>query len=114
MTNRAKNHNFGKTSLIFCWFDRERERGGEKKKSNLLSTIHEVLSVGIGRAKNQSSSSRRGLHMSMKNEGFHRRSKERDFEKSKFSGLGDVLETSFSSTTLKEVGILPTLVYFSP
>ena len=31
-----------------------------------------------------------------------------------FSGLGGVLETSFSSTILQEVGILPTLVYFPP
>ena len=29
-----------------------------------------------------------------------------------FSGLGDVLKTSFGFTTLQEVGILPTLVYF--
>ena len=50
--------------------------------------------------------------MGTKKEGFHRRSKRVDFEKSKFSGLGGVLETSFGSTTLQEVGILPTLVYF--
>ena len=34
--------------------------------------------------------------------------------KSKFLGLGGVLETSFSSTTLQEVGIFSTLVYFHP
>ena len=50
--------------------------------------------------------------MGTKNEGFHRRSKGGDFGKSKFSGLGGVLETSFGSTTLQEVDILPTLVYF--
>ena len=49
--------------------------------------------------------------MGTKKEGFHRRSKGGDFWKSKFSGLGGVLETSFDSSTLKEVGILPTLVY---
>ena len=32
--------------------------------------------------------------------------------KSKFSGLGGVLDTSYHSTTLKKVGILPTFVYF--
>ena len=34
--------------------------------------------------------------------------------KSKFSGLGGVLKTSYHSTTLKEVEILLTLVYFYP
>ena len=52
--------------------------------------------------------------METKKEGFHRKSKGGDFGKSKFSGLGGVLETSFSSTTLQDVGILPTLVYFPP
>ena len=52
--------------------------------------------------------------MSTKNEGFHQRSKGRDFGKSKFSGLGGVLKTFFGSTTLQEVGILPTFVYFHP
>ena len=50
--------------------------------------------------------------MGTKNEGFHQRSKGGDFGKSKFSGLGGVLETSFSFTMLQEVRILPTLVYF--
>ena len=50
--------------------------------------------------------------MGTKKEEFYRRSKGRDFGKSNFSGLGGVLETSFDSTMLQEVGILPTLVYF--
>ena len=52
--------------------------------------------------------------MGTKKEGFHRRSKGGDFRKSNFSGLGGVLETSFGSTMLQKVGILPTLVYFHP
>ena len=52
--------------------------------------------------------------MGTKNEGFHRRCKGGDFGKSKFSGLGGILETSFGSITLQEVEILPTLVYFHP
>ena len=52
--------------------------------------------------------------MGTKKKGFHQRSKGGDFEKSKFSGLGGVLETSFGSTTLQEVEIFPTLVYFHP
>ena len=52
--------------------------------------------------------------MCTKKERFHRRSKGVDFKKSIFSRLGGVLETSFGSTTLQEVGILHTLVYFHP
>ena len=37
--------------------------------------------------------------------------KEKIWGKSKFSGLGGVLKTSYHSTTLQEVGILPILVY---
>ena len=77
----------------------------------LLSTIHEVSSVGIRRAKNQSSSSQRQLRVCTKNEVFHQRSKGGDLKKSEFSSLGGVIETSFGSTMLQEVGILPTLVY---
>ena len=40
--------------------------------------------------------------------------KEEIWGKSKISGLGGVLDTSYHSTTLQEVGILPTLVYFYP
>ena len=50
--------------------------------------------------------------MGTKKEGFRRRSKGGDFRKSNFLGLGGVLETSFDSTTLQEVWIPPTLVYF--
>ena len=51
--------------------------------------------------------------MGTKNKGFHRRSKGGDFGKLKFSRLGGVLETSFGSTTLQEVWILPTFGLFS-
>ena len=47
-----------------------------------------------------------------KKDRFHRIFKGGDLEKSKFSGLGGVLETSYHSTTLQEVKIIPTLVYF--
>ena len=52
--------------------------------------------------------------MGTKKEGFHRRSKGGDFRNPNFFGLGGVLETSVGSTTLQEVGVLPTLVYFHP
>ena len=48
--------------------------------------------------------------MGTKNEGFHGRSEGGDFGKSKFSGLGGVLE--IGSTMFQEVEILHTLVYF--
>ena len=37
-----------------------------------------------------------------------------DLEKSKFSGLGGVLKTSYHSTMLQEIEVLPTLDYFQP
>ena len=46
------------------------------------------------------------------NEEFHRRSKGGDLRKSKVLGLGGVLEASYISTTLQEVGFFPALVYF--
>ena len=52
--------------------------------------------------------------MDTKKEGFPRGPKEDIWGKSKFSGLGGVLDTSFSSTMLQEAGVLPTLVYFQP
>ena len=84
------------------------------RSQRLLSLIYRVPSVEIRRAKSESSYTRRGLRVSTKKEGFHRRSKGVGFEKSKFSGLGGILETSFESTTLQEVEILHTLVYFHP
>ena len=51
--------------------------------------------------------------MRTKNEGFHRRSKGGDLGKSKFLGLGGVPETSFGSTTLQDIGILPTWFIFN-
>ena len=47
--------------------------------------------VGIRRAKNESSYTRRGLHVDTKKEGFHQRSKGISFGKSNFSGLEGVL-----------------------
>ena len=47
-----------------------------------------------------------------KNKDFAEDPKEEIWGKSKFSGLGGVLETFYHSTTLQKVGVLPTLVYF--
>ena len=49
--------------------------------------------------------------MCTKNAGFHRRPKGGDLGKSKSSGLGGVLETSFGSTTLQEIEILPMVLF---
>ena len=61
---KEKNH------FLSFWFELEREREGEKKKSKLLSSIYGVSSVGIFRAKNESSSTRQGLRMGTENMGF--------------------------------------------
>ena len=47
-----------------------REKKNEKPK--IFSSIHRVPPVGIHRAKNESSSTRRGLRVSTKNMGFRR------------------------------------------
>ena len=52
--------------------------------------------------------------MGTKKEGFRLRSKGGYFRKSNFSGLGGIIETSFGSTMLLEVNILPNLAYFPP
>ena len=80
----------------------------------LLSSILGVSPVEVFRAKSESSSTQCGICVGTKKKGFHRRSKGGDFRNLNFFGLGGVLETSVSSTTLQEVGVLPTLVYFHP
>ena len=65
--------------------EKERERK-RKKKSKPLSSILRVLLVEIRRVKSESSSTRRGLRMCTKSEGFHRRSKGGDSRKSRISG----------------------------
>ena len=70
----------------------EREKGEKRKENpNFLLTIQGVSSVGIRRAKSQSSSTRRGPCVHTKKEGFHRKSKGGDLEKSRISGLGGFL-----------------------
>ena len=52
--------------------------------------------------------------MGTKKDGFHQKSKGEDLGKSRASGLGTVLRLPKVSSTLQEVGILPTLVLFLP
>ena len=66
---------------------RERYREKRNRAFKLLSSIRGVPSVGICRAKSESSSTRQGLRVHTKNEGFHQRSKGGDFGKSIFLGL---------------------------
>ena len=64
----------------------KREENGEKvENSKLLASIYGVLLIGIRRANSESLSTRRGLRVGAKKDGFHRRSKGVDFGKSKFS-----------------------------
>ena len=69
-----------------------RERGDEgKRRDKFPPTIYEVPRVSFHQAKNKSSSHRREVHVGTLKEGFHQRSKRRDFGKSKLSGLGGFL-----------------------
>ena len=63
----------------------------EMEKLQLLSTIYGDQLVGIRRAKNEISSTQRGLRVGTKNVGFHQRSKGGDFGKSRISGYGGFL-----------------------
>ena len=49
----------------------ERKRERKKRRQRLIYSIYGVPSVGIRRAKSESSFTRRGLRVSTKNEGFH-------------------------------------------
>ena len=63
-----------KNSFLSFLFEleREREREREEKIKPSLSSIYRVSSIGIRRAKNESSSTRRGLCVGTENMGFHR------------------------------------------
>ena len=111
---RLDKTDFGRENshFLLLFINHEREKGEEKELPSASLFNPQSSAIGIRRDKSESSSTRRVLHMGTKKKGFHRRSKGGDFGKSKFSGLGGVLETSFGFTTLEEVWILPTLVYF--
>ena len=73
---------------------REKNRGGRESESiQLLSTIYKISSVGIRKAKNESSSHRRGLCVGTKNVNFVMDPSE-EFGKSMVSGLGSAHEAS--------------------
>ena len=92
-----------KISFSFFYFSFSvRGREERKRASKLLSSIIGVPSIGIHR---ESSSTQQGLQIHTKNEGFHKKSKGRNF------GVGRL---PTSATTLQEVGTLSTLVYFHP
>ena len=94
------------------WSGHERERERKKKKFKLLSSIYGVLSFGIRRTKNESSSTRRRLLVGTENNGFHPRIQARSSGNQRFRVLEVSTGLPIVSSTLQEVGILPTLVYF--
>ena len=67
--------------FFFLLFGHERGEERERERElQLLSTIYEDRLVEIRRAKNESSSTRRGLRMDIGNTGFHRGFKKRVWE----------------------------------
>ena len=81
----------------------ESKKGEKRENSKILSSIYRFSSIGIPRAKSERSSTRQGLRMGTKKRGISPKIEMRRFREIKFSGLGGVLEISFSSTTLQEV-----------
>ena len=82
-------HNVGQAFKLWIRLDKrdlvvESKKGEKIENSKLLFSIYGVPSVGIRRAKNESSSSRRGLREGTKKKGFQRRSKGKGFGKSNF------------------------------
>ena len=71
----------------FPGFDRERKEKRERGESRLPPTIYGVPLIVFRRAKNESSSHRRGVRVSTRKEGFHRSSKRGDFRNSRLSSL---------------------------
>ena len=74
LKSKVENHiGGGKGADFLVEKKNRREKGREKKElSRLLSSIYGVPSVGIYRAKNESSSTRRGLRVDTESTGFHR------------------------------------------
>ena len=75
------------------WAVCERVEREKINKSKLLSSIYGVLSIGVRRAKNESSFTRRGLLLGTENTIFSEDSN-KEFRKSKVLGLGSVHGTS--------------------
>ena len=95
-------------TFFCCVQKREKEDNQE-----LPSTVHGVPSIRIRRAKNESSSHRRGLWV-LKTWDFSKDSNE-EFEKSKVLGLGSVLGTSYDyyyAPRGREFFILRFIFYF--
>ena len=95
--------------FLLCLTEREREKGG-RKSTKLLSMIYGASLVYFRRAKDKSSSHRRGVRVSTKKEAFRRRSNIGDSGEIKVVGLRRL---PTHSSTLQEVGILHTLVLVS-
>ena len=73
---KAKKKRKKEILISFFLLEREREKGRESELSKLLSMIYKDRLVGIHRAKNESSSTRRVLRVGTKITGFRRRFKQ--------------------------------------
>ena len=88
------------------------EKEGEEERSpRLLSMIHEFFSIGIRRAKNTVHRLDKGYACVPKTRSFTKDPKEQIWENQRFFFSYEVfLRPPTFSSTLQEVGILPTLV----
>ena len=106
LKSKVENHIEEGREKMFLLEKKTIEREGEKMRNQrLFSSIHGVPLVGICQTKNESSSTRRGLHVVTENKGFHLEFKQ---------GVQEIKGFRFRKCPqmIQEVGILHTLFYF--
>ena len=81
-----------------------RERKREEREDP--TSLYDLRRSG---GRNSSGQERKFIYSTRVTRGYKKRGA---LEKSIFLGLGGALETSFNFSTLKEIGILPTFIYF--
>ena len=99
-------------SFLSCCSNKRERKGRGSELSKLLSMTYGVPSIGICQANNESSSTRHGLRVGIENMGFFQGFKEGVREIDCFGFRKFPWGLPIVSTTLQEVEIFPTLVYF--
>ena len=111
--NRVKRTDFGGNISIFLLenYGSEREKG---RVEDFFRRSSEFRQLKFTRPRTKVHRFDEGYTCIPKRRDFAEDPKEEIWGKSKFSSLEGVLETSYHSTTLQDVVILHTLVYFHP